>query len=105
MLDKAAAPFAARGFAATSLKDVADAVGLSRSSIYHNHLGKQAPLAELILAGETRAVDGRVTALSIIGMAMWTAWWFQPGHGATLEAVADMFAHNACALLNRHDAG
>lgn len=181
VLDKAAGLFAARGFAATSLKDVADAVGLSRSSIYHYYPNKEALLAALIrgvtlpiatmlrevreqdlpptaairevvrrlvlwvadphthfrlmdrseaelppaiakvhvaakrqilnelialvdsaiLAGEARAVDGRVTALSIIGMAMWTAWWFQPDHGATLATVADMIADNACALLNR----
>ncbi|WP_375398102.1 TetR/AcrR family transcriptional regulator [uncultured Sphingomonas sp.] len=181
VLDKAAGLFAARGFAATSLKDVADAVGLSRSSIYHYYPNKEALLAELIrgvtlpiatmlrevrerelpptaairevvrrlvlwvadphthfrlmdrseaelppaiarvhvaakrqilnelialvdaaiLAGEARAVDSRVTALSIIGMAMWTAWWFQPDHGATLAAVADMIADNACALLHR----
>ena len=181
VLDKAAGLFAARGFAATSLKDVADAVGLSRSSIYHYYPNKEALLAELIrgvtlpianmlrevgeqglpptaairevvrrlvlwvadphthfrlmdrseaelppaiakvhatakrqilnelielvdaavLAGAARAVDSRVTALSIVGMAMWTAWWFQPGHGPTLDAVADMVADNACALLHR----
>lgn len=181
VLDKAAALFAARGFAATSLKDVADAVGLSRSSIYYYFPNKEALLAELIrgvtlpianmlrevgeqglpptaairevvrrlvlwvadphthfrlmdrseaelppaiakvhaaakrqilnelialveaavLAGAARAVDSRVTALSIVGMAMWTAWWFQPGHGPTLDAVAEMVADNACALLHR----
>ena len=181
VLDKAAALFAARGFAATSLKDVADAVGLSRSSIYYYYPNKEALLAELIrgvtlpiatmlrevgeqrlapidairevvrrlvlwvadphthfrlmdrseaelppaiakvhaaakrqilnelielvdaaiLAGEARALESRVTALSIIGMAMWTAWWFQPGHGATLDSVADMVADNARALLHR----
>ncbi|WP_375398526.1 TetR/AcrR family transcriptional regulator [uncultured Sphingomonas sp.] len=181
VLDKAAALFAARGFAATSLKDVADAVGLSRSSIYYYYPNKEALLAELIrgvtlpiatmlrevgetglpptaairevvrrlvlwvadpqthfrlmdrseaelppaiakvhaaakrqilaelialvdaavLAGEARAVDSRVTALSIVGMAMWTAWWFQPGHGPTLDTVAEMIAGNACASLHR----
>ena len=181
VLDKAAALFAARGFAATSLKDVADAVGLSRSSIYYYYPNKEALLAELIrgvtlpianmlrevgerglpptaairevvrrlvlwvadphthfrlmdrseaelppaiarvhvaakrqilhelialvdaavLAGEARALDSRVTALSIVGMAMWTAWWFQPGHGPTIDAIADMVADNACALLLR----
>lgn len=181
VLDKAAALFAARGFAATSLKDVADAVGLSRSSIYYYYPNKEALLAELIrgatlpiatmlrdvgeqglaptaairevvrrlvlwvadprthfrlmdrseaelppaiakvhaaakrqilneliglvdaavFAGEARAVDSRVTALSIIGMAMWTAWWFQPGHGPVLDTVAEMVADNARALLHR----
>ncbi len=181
VLGKAAALFAARGFAATSLKDVADAVGLSRSSIYYYYPNKEALLAELIqgatlpiatmlrevgeiglpptsairevvrrlvlwvadprthfrlmdrsegelpptiakihatakrqilseliklvdaavMAGAARAVDSRVTALSIVGMAMWTAWWFQPGHGPTLDEVAEMIADNACTLLHR----
>ena len=160
VLDKAATLFASQGFAATSLKDVADAVGLQRSSIYYYYPNKDALLKELIqgvtlpvakifaevekeglsplakirevvrrlvlwvadphthfrlidrseaelpetiakctkgqaailgemiklveaavLAGEARAVDLRISALSIIGMAMWTAWWFQPNQG------------------------
>ena len=48
MLDKAATLFASQGFAATSLKDVADAVGLQRSSIYYYYPNKDALLKELI---------------------------------------------------------
>src|ERR1700730_11984700 len=48
VLDKAASLFALRGFAATSLKDVADAVGLQRSSIYYYYPNKDALLKELI---------------------------------------------------------
>src|SRR5471030_861326 len=48
VLDKAAALFASQGFAATSLKDVADAVGLQRSSIYYYYPSKDALLEELI---------------------------------------------------------
>ena len=181
VLDKAAALFASQGFAATSLKDVADAIGLSRSSIYYYFPNKDALLGELIRgvtlpvakifreveqqdlpprakiqevvrrlvlwvadphthfrlmdqsepelpaaiakvhndakrqvlnemvklieaavkAGEARAVDPRVTALSIIGMAMWTAWWFRPDHGQSLEDVARMVAESAAATLQR----
>ncbi|WP_174273243.1 TetR/AcrR family transcriptional regulator [Sphingomonas bacterium] len=182
VLDKAAALFAAKGFAATSLKDVADAVGLSRSSIYYYYPNKDALLAALIrgvtlpvanifrdvdqalspqgrirevvrrlvlwaadpkthfrlmdqseaelppaiakahvdakrrilsemvrlidaaiLAGEARPVDPRVAAFSIIGMAMWTAWWFQPRHGPGIEEVATAIAENAVASLHRAD--
>ena len=183
VLDKAAALFASQGFASTSLKDVADAVGLSRSSIYYYYPNKDALLSELIqgvtlpvanifrdverqdasprakirevvrrlvlwvadphthfrlmdrseaelpaaiakvhtdakrrvldemmslieaavLAGEVRAVDTRVSALAIIGMAMWTAWWVRPGHGPSLEEVADIIAENATASLQRLD--
>ena len=183
VLVKAAELFASRGFAATSLKDVADAVGLQRSSIYYYYPNKDALLAELIqgatlpvaqifkevgaealplldkirevvrrlvlwvgdprthfrlmdrceaelpptiarlhtyakrhvlgemiklidaavLAGEARAKDVRISALSIIGMTMWTAWWFQPGQGRSLEDVAAEIADNAIALLQRAD--
>ena len=181
VLDKAAALFASQGFASTSLKDVADAVGLSRSSIYYYYPNKDALLRELIhgvtvpvanifrdvemqessprvkirevvrrlvlwvadphthfrlmdrseaelppaiakvhtdakrrvldemvklieaamLAGEVRAVDARVSALGIIGMAMWTAWWVRPDHGPSLEEVADIIAESATSSLQR----
>ncbi len=184
VLGKAAELFASQGFAATSLKDVADAVGLQRSSIYYYYPNKDALLAELIqgatlpvtqifkeveaealpvlgkikevvrrlvlwvgdpqthfrlmdrceaelppaiaklhtyakrhvlnetiklidaavLAGEARAKDTRVSAFSIIGMTMWTAWWFQPGQGRSLEDVAAEIADNAIAVLQRTDA-
>ncbi|WP_375382962.1 TetR/AcrR family transcriptional regulator [uncultured Sphingomonas sp.] len=182
VLDKAAALFAAKGFAATSLKDVADAVGLSRSSIYYYYPNKDALLAALIegvtlpvanifrdvdpamspqgrirevvrrlvlwvadpkthfrlmdqseaelpstigkahveskrrilnemvklidaavQAGEARPVDARIAAFSIIGMAMWTAWWFQPSHSPSIEEVAATIADNAVASLHRAD--
>lgn len=48
VLDKAAALFAARGFAATSLQDVADQVGLSRTSIYYYFDSKDVLLHELV---------------------------------------------------------
>jgi AcrR family transcriptional regulator len=181
VLDKAATLFEAKGFAATSLKDVADAVGLQRSSIYYYYPSKDALLEELIqgvtvpvvrmfrdvgaeklsplatlrevvrrlvlwvadpkthfrlmdrseaelpaliakvhrdakrhvlaemvklinsaiMAGEARAKDSRVSALSVIGMAMWTAWWFQPEHGPSLEAISEEIADNAVAVVQR----
>jgi len=181
VLDKAAVLFASQGFAATSLKDVADAVGLRRSSIYYYYPDKDALLKELVqgvtlpvtqlfldiekeglpplakirevvrrlviwvadprthfrlmdrseadlpdaiasmhkkakrhvlaemiklietavLAGEARSVDLRVCALSILGMTMWTAWWFQPDRGQSLEGVANEVADNAVATVKR----
>jgi AcrR family transcriptional regulator len=52
VLDRAVSLFAERGFAGTSLKDVADAVGLSRPAIYYYFPSKEALLEEL-LAGVT----------------------------------------------------
>lgn len=53
VLDKAAVLFAARGFAATSLQDIADQVGLSRTAIYYYFKSKDAVLHELV-RGVTR---------------------------------------------------
>lgn len=52
VLDRAVGLFAERGFAGTSLKDVADAVGLSRPAIYYYFPSKDALLEELV-AGVT----------------------------------------------------
>jgi AcrR family transcriptional regulator len=181
VLDAAAVLFATQGFAATSLKDVADAVGLRRSSIYYYYPDKDALLKELVqgvtlpvsklfldiekeglpplarirevvrrlviwvadprthfrlmdrseadlpdsiasmhkkakrhvlgemiklieaavLAGEARSVDLRVCALSILGMTMWTAWWFQPDRGQSVEQIANEIADNAVSMVKR----
>ena len=53
VLDKAAALFAERGYAATSLQDIADRVGLSRTAIYYYFDSKDAVLIELV-RGSTR---------------------------------------------------
>lgn len=181
VLDKAAALFAKQGFAATSLKDVADAVGLHRSSIYYYYPNKDALLQELIQgvtlpvaqifqdvdsealtplnkigevvrrlvlwvsdphthfrlverseaelpeavavahkeakrhilsemmrlieaaerAGEARATDRRVSAFSIIGMTMWTAWWLYPSREQRPEEIAQRMAESAMAVVQR----
>jgi AcrR family transcriptional regulator len=58
VLDKAARLFAARGFAATSLQDIADEVGLGRTSIYYYFDSKDALLHALV-RGVTREA-GRI---------------------------------------------
>jgi AcrR family transcriptional regulator len=49
ILDRAAALFARRGFAKTSVQDVADAVGLSKAGLLHHFPSKEA-LHEAVLA-------------------------------------------------------
>lgn len=41
---------------------------------------------------EFRHVDSRTTALSLIGMCNWVAWWFRPGHDvdAVIETIKDL---------------
>ncbi|WP_428394349.1 TetR/AcrR family transcriptional regulator [Lichenicoccus sp.] len=58
VLDKAAALFATRGFAATSLQDIANEIGLSRTSIYYYFSSKEALLEELL-----RGVTQRPTTI------------------------------------------
>jgi AcrR family transcriptional regulator len=45
-----------------------------------------------IRSGEFRPTDARVTALAIIGMCNWTAWWFQPGGRKSPNEVADIIS-------------
>ena len=52
ILDRAAALFARRGFAKTSVQDVADAVGLSKAGLLHHFPSKEA-LHEAVLASST----------------------------------------------------
>lgn len=58
VLDKAAALFATRGYAATSLQDIAREIGLSRTSIYYYFASKEALLEELV-----RGVTQRTTEI------------------------------------------
>lgn len=47
-MEHATALFAERGFAATTLQDVADAAGLSRAALYHYVANKDELLAKLV---------------------------------------------------------
>ena len=58
ILDRAAALFARRGFAKTSVQDVADAVGLSKAGLLHHFPSKEA-LYEAVVA-QARALGDRV---------------------------------------------
>lgn len=48
ILTEATRLFAKRGFAATTLKDIADATGLTRPALYHYFANKEAVLARLV---------------------------------------------------------
>jgi AcrR family transcriptional regulator len=65
ILEASARLFAERGFAATSLSDVADAVGISRPALYHYFASKDAILAHLtdgLLRDAGDAVNGALDA-------------------------------------------
>ncbi|URM96830.1 MULTISPECIES: TetR/AcrR family transcriptional regulator [Actinomadura] len=60
-----------------------------------------AVIEEGVRAGRFRPVDARITALSIIGMCNWVAWWFHPSPGHPAEPVAEQIAANAVAMVVR----
>jgi len=61
ILDRAAALFARRGFAKTSVQDVADAVGLSKAGLLHHFPSKEALYEAVVAQAEAlgdRVLDG-----------------------------------------------
>jgi AcrR family transcriptional regulator len=52
-----------------------------------------------ITAGQFRPVDPRITALSILGMCNWVAWWFVPSPDHPAEPVADQIAANTLTMI------
>jgi AcrR family transcriptional regulator len=171
--------FAERGFAGTSLQDVADAMGMTRSALYYYVRNKDQLLAQLVteitegpaeaaeeIAGrdldaidklralvrliaarqahnaarfrlvirseselppelatahetaKRRVLDGfvrvidqgvrsgefrprpvRTTALALIGMCNWIAWWFRSGGAESADEIADQMVEMAVSLV------
>lgn len=171
--------FAERGFAGTSLQDIADAMGMTRPSLYYYVRNKDELLARLVTeiteapaaateeiadrdldattklrelveliagqqarhaarfqlvirseselpeelaaahqAAKRRVLDGfvrvvdqgirsgefrprgvRTTALALIGMCNWVAWWFRPGGTQSPDEVAEQMAEMAVAMV------
>lgn len=173
LLDQATHLFAEKGYEATTLLDIANALGISRSALYHyvstkddllimlveqvsqslaevlarlasrTDLSAMAKLGDVVAAmvrqraehpdqfrildrtepvlpepvrgqhlaakrkilreltklidegiatGEFRSVDARTTALALLGMCNWIAWWFRPGEkvGVVVSVVTDL---------------
>lgn len=70
--------------------------------------GRRAALAILvdvvddgITAGVFQSVDARVSALSVLGMCNWVAWWFEPAPDHPIEPIATQIANSAVAMLRR----
>lgn len=59
---------------------------------------------EGVADGFFRAGDSRVSALSVLGMCNWVAWWFEPSDEHPVEPVAAQIADNAVAMLQVADA-
>ncbi len=101
--------FAERGFAGTSLQDIADALGITRPALYYYVKSKDELLAKLAadVAGGSAAQITELAARpdfdavgKLRGMCNWVAWWFRPGRNS-VEAVADQLADMAIGALQR----
>lgn len=57
ILDRAAEVFAAKGFAAASINDIAEATGMSKSAMYHYHASKEAILAAILTTHVRKVVN------------------------------------------------
>ncbi len=185
IIQEATRLFAERGFSGTSLKDIADATGLTRPALYHYVKNKDELLEKLVIelvqgpaqalrdiredpdigpreklrrmayevalrqatepdrfkllarseadlppaladlhlsgrrevlremvtvieagisAGELRAINPRIAALSVLGQCNWVAWWHHPG-GDSSEHVATTIADLAVASVAADDPG
>jgi len=80
ILDAAAELFTSRGYAATSTRMIADAVGIRQASLYYHFTSKEELLAEL-LAGTVRPSLGFAASLD-----------HEPSVGQPLPAEAKLFA-------------
>ncbi len=72
----------------------------ARRAVLHEMTGV---LDDGVTAGLFRPLDSRITALSIIGMCNWVAWWFHPSPAHPAEPVAEQIAENALAMVARPD--
>jgi AcrR family transcriptional regulator len=68
LLDDATALFAERGYAGTSLEDVASASRVTRGAVYHHFASKQALFEAVLDAQEARATE-RITAAAAAASA------------------------------------
>lgn len=69
LLERAAALFAERGFAAVTTAELGDAVGVSGPALYKHFASKEAILAELLLDASERLLDGCRRLLAVAGAA------------------------------------
>ena len=72
LLDEATALFAERGYAGTSLEDVASASQVTRGAVYHHFASKQA-LFEAVLGLQEARVTAQVTAAASATTDPWEA--------------------------------
>jgi AcrR family transcriptional regulator len=60
-------------------------------------------ISDAISAGEFRDVDARMAAFAVIGMSVWTAWWYSPEGQKSPQEIAETIADIALRGLLRTD--
>jgi len=85
ILDLAAGLFARHGYEGTSVRDIAGAVGLQPSSLYHFFPGKDALLAEIYREGVERITKAVMGAIAASGGDPWAR--FENAAIAHLESL------------------
>lgn len=56
-----------------------------------------------VRSGDFIPVDERVSALAVLGMCNWIAWWYDEERGGSAEELADVIAELAVRTLLRED--
>jgi AcrR family transcriptional regulator len=111
----AAQIFQERGYDATSVSDIARALGITKAGLYHYFESKEALLFEITAYGldrvrddvmlqvrgirdpeeRLRQVDTTVATFSLIGTILWLPRWFRQNGRLSQEAVAKEIANIA----------
>jgi AcrR family transcriptional regulator len=86
LLEEATALFAARGYTATSLEDVASATGVTRGAVYH-HFGSKQALFEAVLDLHEARATGEILAIAAQAADPWEA--AMAALGAFLDQCCD----------------
>jgi hypothetical protein len=59
-------------------------------------------IQEGVDTGDFRSVDPRTAALAVIGIAVWTSWWYSPTGRQTPQELAEVLVDIAIDGLSRH---
>lgn len=98
LLDRAATLFAERGFEGTTLQDIAEAIGITRPSLYHYIKGKD-DLLGMLVSGLTETAAAELAAMEASDLS-----WSERLSGAVRSVTLRICAHpSRFRLLDRSE--
>ncbi len=86
LLDQAAALFAERGFEGTTLQDIAEAIGITRPSLYH-YIKSKDDLLGMLVSGLTETLAGELAEMEVSDLR-WSERLSGAVHAVTLRICA-----------------